>query len=122
MTGRHETSVAVRLEPAVILGTLQAVLALIASLWIGLSPTRLGAIMALATAIVAVGQGLSAGPFHWPLIVGAVQAGLALILAFGFHVSTDTQGAILAVVAALGGLFTRQLVTPTIRAVPGVTP
>lgn len=57
------------------------------------------------------------------MIAALVQAGLALAVAFGLDLSAEQIAALVAVSAAVFGLLTRQVVTPTAKVpVPVVPP
>lgn len=111
-------------EPALVLGLVQAILALVVALGLPLSKDQTGAVIALVGALVGIANALAVHPFQWGLAQGAVQAAMACLVAFGLHLTPQTQGSVLAVTSAIIAVLTRQLVTPeTKRApVPGSTP
>lgn len=102
----------IKFEPALVLGLVHTIIALVVAFGLPLSKDQTGAIIALVSALVGIASALAVHPFHWPLILGAVHSALALLLSFGLHLTPSQQGAVLAVTAAILSIITRQLVTP----------
>ena len=101
-----------RREPALILGTIAALVQMLSAFATDWSPEQQGLINAAAAAVAGL---ITAVMVHTdrlaPAILGAVQAVLALGLGFGLDLPADQQSVIMAFVAAVVAMFVRTQVT-----------
>jgi hypothetical protein len=72
-------------EPALLMTVLQTILAVIASLGLGLAASWTGGILTFASAALAAIPGFLARPVKASAITGLVSAGVTALIAFGVH-------------------------------------
>lgn len=101
-------------EPALILQTVSAALALLVTFnFNGLSAEQAAAIVAVLSAAFAAATAAITRPIAPSAFTGLVAAAAALIAAYGYEVSTETVGAVNALALAGLAFLTRGQVTPT---------
>lgn len=106
-----------RREPALLLGSAQAVLAAaltLAAYWWpdSLGPGLQAAILAVTGALVAAVTLWRVAPSRPALVYGVIQTGLPLLVLLGLELPAGADAAILALVATALGVATRQAVSP----------
>ncbi|MBO0813621.1 MAG: hypothetical protein J2P30_00480 [Actinobacteria bacterium] len=107
----------IRTEPALILGAVQTILALIMGIGLNLSAGQAGAIEAVTSAVLALIVAVTVRPFPVPVLTGAVTAVVTLLVAFGVpHVSAGIVSSLNAAIVAVLTLVLRGHVTPAASA------
>lgn len=106
-------------EPAAIVATIEAALALAVAFFLPISSGQVGLIMAVVTAALAVYTAVVTDQRLLAVVVGLVKAVLALAVGFGLHLSPEQAAGIIAFVTVAMGLFNRQQTSPVV-AKPGV--
>lgn len=102
-----------KIEPAVITGLVQTVLALLLAFKIlKFTDEQTGLILAFVAAGCSLVLALQVRPLALPVVTGALTAGFALLLGFQFDVDQGKQAAILAAVTLVVGFLNRTFVTP----------
>lgn len=103
----------VKLEPAVILYGLNAVVALLVSFGLPLDADKTGAITVFATAVLAIWTAATTRPVVVSSITGAVGTMLAAVAAFGFDLTANQIGSVVTVLSIVLALLLRQNVSPS---------
>lgn len=106
-----------KLEPAVIIYSVNAFVALLVSFGLGLSQDQVSAITVIATAVVAIVTAIMTRPIVVSALTGAVGSLLAAVAAFGFELSAEQIGATVTFMSIVLALLLRQNVSPA----PAVT-
>jgi hypothetical protein len=101
-----------KIEPAMIVYAVNAVVALVVAYGLPLTDTQTGAVTTLATAAVTIWTAVATRPVVVPAITGAVGTALAAVAAFGLDLSADQIGATVTVLSIVLALLLRQNVTP----------
>jgi hypothetical protein len=105
--------VLIKTEPALITGTVQAVLALLAGTVITFTASETGAILAVTTAVLALIAAAATRPFQVSALTGFVSAAVTLLIAFGVPgVQPGIVSTLNAVIVAVVMLIVRLHVTP----------
>jgi hypothetical protein len=99
-------------EPALWLEAIKAVVIVLALIIPSLSVDVQNAILVIATAVIALLQGVLVRPFQVPVITGFVQTVGVAIGAFGLNISPVLLAAVVVMVGALATLVSRVQVTP----------
>ena len=99
-------------EPAAIVATIEAALALAVAFFLHITSGQVGLIMAVVTAALAVYTAVVTHDRLLAVVVGLAKALLALGVGFGLHLSPEQSAAIIAFVTVAMGLFNRQQTTP----------
>ena len=95
-------------EPAVWIGLLEAVLAVILTLHTGLSQDMASGIMAVVVALAGLYTAYVTKQTMLGVLIGLTKAFFILFTAFSFNVPDATQAAIIALVTVGGGLVNRK--------------
>lgn len=103
-------------EPALVLGTVSAVLSLIVALNVGLSAEQAGLWVAVITAVFSAVTALAVRPVSPAVFTGVVVAVGDLLMGYHFHVSPGVLSAVSALLLSVMTLLTRHQVTPVTRA------
>jgi hypothetical protein len=111
-----------RLEPAAILYGLNALIALLVAYGLPLTQDQTGAIVTVATAVLAIWAALTTRPVVVSTITGAVGTALAAVAAFGLELSADQIGATVMALSVVLALLLRQNVSPATPAAGGELP
>lgn len=98
-------------EPAVWIGLLEAVLAVILTLHTGLSQDMSSAIMAVVVALAGCYTAYVTQQTMLGVLVGLTKAFFILFAAFSFHVADPTQAAIISLITIIGGAWNRKQAT-----------
>ncbi|MDT0306879.1 hypothetical protein RM780_07870 [Streptomyces sp. DSM 44917] len=99
-------------EPALVLGTLSALLSLAVTLGLDITTEQAGAIVAATSAAFATATALMTRPVAPSAGAGLVTAGAALLGAYGLDVAPETVGAVNAALVSVLALVTRAQVSP----------
>lgn len=101
-------------EPAVVLALFSAVLQVLATFGLNLSPELQGAATALIAAVIGVWTAFSVAQDKiLPALLGFAQAGFSLLMALGLDYSSETQLAVSTLITAAVAAFVRtQVVAP----------
>jgi len=101
-------------EPAVVLALISAVLQVLATFGLHLSPELQGAVVAVIAAVFGVWTAVQVAQDKiLPALLGLAQAGFSLLMAFGFDVGTNAQLAASTLITAAVAAFVRnQVVAP----------
>ena len=105
-----------KLEPALVVGVVQAAIALAVGLGLHLTPERTGVLLACTTALLALITAITAHPFRVSALTAAL-AGLGTALAaFGIpHITSGTVAELNLLVAAVAAFFLRVHLTTKLR-------
>lgn len=99
-------------EPALWTGLLNALLGLVVTLNVGLTPAEAGTLTVLATAAFTAVAAALTRPIVPTAFTGLVTAGVDALAAFHFHISADRVAAVNALVISALMLVNRGHVTP----------
>jgi hypothetical protein len=112
-TARERLTHVTASEPAAIAGVLQALISLVISWGLHLTPAQAGGIEAGASAVLALLVTASVRPFPVAALTGAMTTIGTLLMAFGVpHVTAGEVSAVNAVLASVLALVLRGHVTP----------
>jgi hypothetical protein len=108
-----------RREPALILGLVAAVIQMVSAFVFPLTVEQQGVLNAVAVAVVGLITAIIVRAEQLaPAILGLVQSVIAVGLAFGLHLTPENQSVIMTFAAAVVAMFTRQVVTAPVTAIP----
>lgn len=99
-------------EPAVILYSLNAGVALLVSFGLPLSGDQVAAVTVIATAILTIWTAIVTRPVAVSAITGALATALAAVGAFGLELSDEQQGSLVTAVSVVLALLLRSNVSP----------
>jgi hypothetical protein len=100
-------------EPAMILYSLNALIAMLVSFGLPLSADMVGAITVIATAVLTIWTAATTSPIVVSSITGAVGTLLAAVAAFGFSLDANQIGSVVTVLSIVLALLLRQNVSPS---------
>lgn len=101
-----------KLEPAVIMYGINALIALLVAYGVHLTTDQTAAITVSATAVLAIVAAMMTRPIVVSTITGAVGSLLAAVAAFGLHLTADQIGATVTALSIVLALLLRQNVSP----------
>lgn len=109
-------------EPAAIVATIEAVLALLVAFQLGLDAPHVALIMAVVTAAFGLYTAWVTHDTLLGVVVGFIKAVLALSIGYGLPLSPAQTAALIAVVTVGLGLFNRQQTFPSYSPPADVVP
>lgn len=110
-------------EPALLLGLLAGVIAVVGSSVFTLSPEQQALLNALVTAVLGLIVAFRVRGGTWAAaLITLVQAVFAAMLGFKFEITPDLQAGIMLLVNGIAAYATRQVVHADPPAVPGSSP
>jgi len=112
-------------EPAAIVGTIEAALALLVAFQLGLDAPHVALIMGVVTSLAAVYTAWVTKDTLLGVVVGLIKAVIALAIGYGLSLTPEQTGALIAVATVALGLFNRQQTYPLgapPKAAPGAIP
>lgn len=101
-----------KLEPAVIIYSANALVALLVSFGLGLTQDQVSAVTVVATAVVAIITTIMTRPVVVSALTGAVGSLLTAVAAFGLELTADQIGATVTALSIVLALLLRQNVSP----------
>lgn len=107
-------------EPAAIVASIEAVLALLVAFQLGLDSAHVGLIMGVVVAAFGVYTAWATHDTLLGIVVGFIKAVLALAIGYGLPLSPEQTAALIAVVTVALGLFNRQQTSPAYLPQPDV--
>ncbi len=102
----------IKTEPAMILQVLNLGIAMLVSFGLNLSADKTGAIVVIATGLLALVTALTTRPWHVPVLAGIATSVLTACAAFGLDWSQARIGSLVAFLTVIMGLALRQHLSP----------
>lgn len=105
-------------EPAVVVGTITAALAVLLAFGLGISPDSYGPWVALVAALGGVITAIGTTDTLLGATVAVLEAGIVLVAVYGLTLTDQQTGALVAFVPVLFGLYQRTQTTPLVAPTP----